>query len=300
MAKFEHPYLNLARMEMLRKVRLRPHGLAEGTFSGPHKSNYRGTAVEFSDYRDYVEGYDIRMVDWRVYARTDKHYVRLYEAERNLLTYLVVDTSESMAFSGAAKITDAKLVYACRMAAALAYIVVSEGDQVSLSLADEKVRGHLPARSSWSHLGAVLETLEHARAAERTDLGACMMEVYRRISRRGVLIVLSDFLDNPPEFWRAIDLFRRSKFDIMLFHVVHPEEQALPEVPQARFLEMEGGSGVLNAEPAEIADLYRQRFAAFLAGVQANARTRGCDWFLARTDQDPYLFLKQCFLARQV
>ena len=125
------------------------------------------------------------------------------------------------------------------------------------------------------------------------------MEVYRRIVRRGVLIVLSDFLDPSPEVWKSIDLFRKSQFDVMLFHIVHPEEIELPDVPMARFRESEGGSGQFNAEPDVVRALYRKRFAAFLSSVQAGARTRGCDWYLARTDSDPYIFLKHCFLTRE-
>ena len=299
MPKFTHPYLDLARMEMLKRVRLKPRGAAEGTFAGPHKSNYRGTAVEFADYRNYVPGDDIRLVDWKVFARTDRYYVRLYEAERNLLSYLVVDTSGSMEFKGAAVVTQAKLEYACRLAAALAYLVVSEGDEVGLSLADEHVHSHLPAHSDWIHLGAVVDHLGRSRPKGRTDLGACLMEVYRRVTRRGVLIVLSDFLSPSATLWKAMDLFRRSQFDVMLFHVAHPEEIELPDVPMARFRHTEEDSGSFDAEPDTVRDLYRARFAAFLSEVKAGATTRGCDWYLARTDADPYLFLKQCFLERE-
>jgi len=299
MPKFDHPYLDLARMEMLRRVRLKPRGAAEGTFAGPHKSNYRGTAVEFADYRNYVEGDDVRLVDWKVYARSDRFYVRLYESERNLLAYLVVDTSGSMEFAGAAVKTAPKLEYACRLAAAMAYLVVSEGDEVGLSLATTRLHEHLPTRSNWSHLAALVDTLGRSKAEGRTDLGACLMEVYRRVVRRGVLVVLSDFLDPSPQVWKSIDLFRRSKFDVMLFHVVHPEEIELPDVPMARFCETEGGSGRFSAEPEVVRILYRQRFAALLAETEGHAKTRGCAWYLARTDTDPYLFLKHCFLARE-
>src|SRR5215510_10735996 len=115
MASLQHPYLNLAAMEALRHVRLRPRGAAEGAYGGPHKSHYRGTAVEFADYREYTNGDDIRLVDWKVFARTDRHYVRLYDAERNLLTYLVVDKSASMEFAGAVRNTPSKLEYASRL-----------------------------------------------------------------------------------------------------------------------------------------------------------------------------------------
>jgi uncharacterized protein (DUF58 family) len=299
MAPFNHPYLDLKRMEMLRRLRLKPRGTAEGTFSGPHKSHYRGTAVEFADYRDYAEGDDIRLVDWKVYARTDRYYVRLFEAERNLLSYLVLDTSGSMAYAGEVLRTQPKLQYACRLAAALAYLVVSEGDIVGLSLAADSVHGHLGARGSWEHLGRVVQTLGRARPAGKTDLGACLMDVYRRVARRGVLIVLSDFLDASEDLWKGVGLFRKSQFDVMLFHVVHPEELELPDVPMARFRETEGGRGRFDAEPDVLRDLYRDRFAAHLSGVGAAARSRGCDWYVARTDADPYLFLKHCFLARE-
>lgn len=299
MAKFDHPYLNLSRMQMLRRVRLKPRGLAEGTFAGPHASHYRGAAVEFADYRNYVEGDDIRLVDWKVFARTDKHYVRLFEAERNLLTYLTLDTSGSMRYAGTLSTTDAKLVYAAKLAAAMAFMVVSAGDEVSLSLTGDKVHEHLPTRSSWQHLAAVVETLGAANAQGRTDLGGCLMEVFRRIRRRGVLIVLSDFLDAGGTTWKAIDLFRRSQFDVLLFHVVHPEEIDLPDVPMARFVGAEHERGSFAAEPDVVRRVYRERFVHHLAQIEAGARSRGCDWFLARTDADPYVFLKHCFLTRE-
>jgi uncharacterized protein (DUF58 family) len=299
MAALSHPFLDLAAMEALRHVRLRPRGAAEGTFAGPHKSHFRGTAVEFADYREYAPGDDIRLVDWKVFARSDRHYVRLYDAERNLLTYLVVDKSGSMNFAGAVTRTPSKLEHAARLAAALGYLVVREGDEVGLSLADAQVHGHLPAAASWPHLNRLLDALGRARAEGGTDLGACLEQVFTRIRRRGVLAVLSDYLDAGPAFWKTIDLFRRSRFDVMLFHVAHPEELDLPAVAAARFIETEGGSGQFNAEPDTIRALYRRRFEAHLNEVSANCRARGCDWYLAKTSEDPYQFLQHCFLARE-
>src|SRR6185436_2605102 len=132
-------------MEALRHVRLCPRGAAEGTFAGPHKSPYRGTAVEFADYREYTPGDDLRLVDWKVFARSDRHYVRLYDAERNLLTHLLVDRSASMDFAGEVHITPRKLDYAARLAAAMGYLVIREGDEVSLSVGDTALQEHLAA-----------------------------------------------------------------------------------------------------------------------------------------------------------
>ncbi len=299
MGTLAHRYLDLAGMEALRHVRLRPRGEAEGTFAGPHKSHFRGTAVEFADYRQYVAGDDIRLVDWKVFARTDRHYVRLYDAERNLLTYLVVDKSGSMDFAGVVNTTMSKLEYASRLAAALGYLVVREGDEVGLSLADTKVHAHLPPAASWAHMNRILDSLGNARAEGQTDLGSCLEQVFARIKRRGVLVIFSDFLEVSEDFWKRIDLFRRSRFDIILFHVAHPEELDLPALAAARFFETEGGPGRFNAEPDAVRGLYRERFEAFLQEIRAGGKARGCDWFLANTSADPYGFLRNCFLERE-
>lgn len=298
MANLAHPYLDLAGMESLRHVRLRPRGAAEGTFAGPHKSPYRGTAVEFADYREYTPGDDIRLVDWKVFARTDRHYVRLYDAERNLLTYLVVDKSGSMDYAGAVNSTRSKWEHAARLAAALGYLVFREGDEVGLSLADAQLHKHLPPSSSFAHLNRVLETLGQARPEGQTELSVCLGQVFSRIKRRGVLVILSDFLDVSPEFWKRIDLFRRSRFDVILFHVVHPEELDLPDLAAARFLETEGGRGRFDSEPDAIRGLYRERFDRFLSEIKAGCQARGCDWYLANTADEPCGFLRRCFLLR--
>ena len=203
-----------------------------------------------------------------------------------------------MDFAGAVERTPSKLEYAARLAAALGYLVLREGDEIGLSLADEKLHAHLPAGASWPHLNRVLDTLGNARAEGRTDLGACLDQVYSRTKRRGVLAVLSDFLDAGPGFWKSVDLFRRSRFDEMLFHIAHPEELDLPAVASARFLETEG-PGHFNAEPDVVRALYRKRFDAFLSEIKANCQARGCDWYLAKTAGDPYGFLRNCFLERE-
>lgn len=299
MNPFRHACLDLAAMEALRQVRLRPRGDAEGTFSGPHKSHFRGTAVEFADYREYVPGDDIRLVDWKVFARNDRHYVRLYDAERNLLTYLLVDKSASMGFAGAVQQTPSKLEHATKLAAALGYLVVREGDEVGLSLADASVHTHLPPSAAWPQLNHLLDALGQARAEGGTDLAVCLDQVFARIKRRGVLVLFSDFLDTTPRFWSMLDLFRQSRFDVMLFHMVHPEELDLPDLPAARFLETEGGPGHFDAEPEALRASYRKRFQAFLDGIKAGCRARGCDWYLARTSDDPYVFLRNCFIERE-
>ena len=147
-------------------------------------------------------------------------------------------------------------------------------------------------------MSRVLDSLGNARAEGQTDLGASLEQVFAQTKRRGVLAVMSDFLDTDPRFWKAVDLFRSSRFDVMLFQIVHPEELDLPAVAAARFVETEG-SGRFNAVPDSIRAIYRRRFDAFLSEIKANCQARGCDWYLARTSDDPYGFLRNCFLARE-
>jgi uncharacterized protein (DUF58 family) len=177
--------------------------------------------------------------------------------------------------------------------------VVREGDEVGLSLTDTGLHAHLPPAASWAHLNRILDSLARARSEGQTDLGACVEQVFSRIKRRGVLVIFSDFLDVNASFWKRIDLFRRSRFDVILFHIVHPEEIELPDLAAARFVETEGGHGQFNTEPDAVRSLYRERFDAFLQEIKAGSQARGCDWFLAKTSEDPYGFLRNCFLARE-
>ncbi len=292
----EHPFLDLANLEKLRHVRLQPRGRVEGTYAGPHTSQYRGTSVEFSDYRDYVDGDDIRLLDWKVYARSDRHYVRLYESERNLLSYVVIDTSGSMAYTGTVQQTYSKLEYACRLAAALGYAIIREGDEVGLSLAAENVHQHLAPGRSWPHLANILDILSNTRAEGKTDAGRCLETVFSRVKRRGTLLFFTDFLDEQQRLWQALNIFRRSHFDVLLFQIVHPEEIELPAVPSARFIDPEDTRQRFVTEPALIRQLYIERFSAFLTEIEGHAHALGCDWYLARTDEDPYQFLERSFL----
>lgn len=297
-AAFDHPYLDLARMEMLRRCRLLPRGTAEGSFAGPHRSRFRGTAVEFADYRQYVPGDDIRLIDWKVVARADKYYIKLYEAERNLLSHLLIDSSGSMEYAGAVTRTESKLAYASRLAAALAYLVVDQGDQVGLSLCSDRLQDHLRAGAGWTHLAALVARLGQAKASGDTDLGHCMGEIFSRSSKRGVVVIFSDFLGIDESFWRGVDLFRRTHNDVLLFQVLHPEELELPELSVARFIDCEGSGGSFTAEVDVVRQSYAAAIKAHLDLVQAGAATRGCEYYLARTDFDPYPFLKSCLLGR--
>ena len=295
MIAFNHPYLDLAALESLRRVGITPRNLTEGTWAGPYTSRYRGTSVEFADYRDYVDGDDIRLLDWKVYARNDRHYIRLFEAERNLVAYAAVDTSRSMAYGGAVKKTFSKLEYTCRLAAALGYIIVRDGNAIGLALGADSTENYAVPTNKFAHLSHILDMLLQAEARGKTDLGVFLETMFSRVRRRGMLMIFSDFFDENLSLWRLINQYRRSNFDVMLFHVLHPEELDLPDLSSVRFVDLENTKTRFRVDVRTVRGVYRKRIAAFLRKIKENAAIRGCDYFLVRTDQNPYHFIKQCF-----
>lgn len=293
----DHRILDLGRLEALCRFRLTPRGPAEGTYAGTYASRYRGSSVEFSDYREYVPGDDIRLMDWKAFARSERYYIRLFESERNLLSYAVMDVSASMGYTGAEQDTPSKLMQACRLAAALGYLTVNGGDAFGLSLASDRVHEHLAPARSWARFDQLLGKLDRAEARGATDLAAALTAIYTRVKRRGMLLLFSDFLEEGRGLWGAVDLFRKSHFDVVLFHVVHPEELMLPDIAAGRFTDPEGPAPAFRAEPEVVRELYVKRVRQFISGVERNARARGCEWHLLRTDDDPYQFLKRFLLS---
>ena len=296
MIAVNHPYLDLPALESLRRVAITPRNLTEGTWAGPYTSRYRGTSVEFADYRNYVDGDDIRLMDWKVYARSDRHYIRLFEAERNLVAYAAVDISRSMEYGGAVKKTYSKLEYACRLTAALGYIIVRDGNAVGLALGADTTDDYAVPTNKLAHLSHILDLLLQAQARGRTDLGGFLDSLFSRVRRRGVLMIFSDFFDENESLWRMINQYRRSHFDVMLFQILHPEEFDLPDLSSVRFVDLENAKSRYRVDVGAVRDVYQQRISTLLKKIKENAAIRGCDYFLVRTDQNPYQFIKQCFL----
>jgi uncharacterized protein (DUF58 family) len=296
MSDVTFPYLDLAALETLRRVRIAPRNPTEGTFSGPHTSRYQGMSVEFADYRNYVPGDDIRLVDWKVFARSDRHYIKQFESERNFVAHLALDTSASMAYAGITKTTVSKWEYACRLAAALGYIVIRDGNALGLALGSADLEHYERPSNYQRHLSHLLSVVANARTSGKTDLAGYLEKLFARIHLRGILMVISDFFDQDSDIWRVINLYRRSRFDVFLFQVLHPEELNLPDMPCARFFDMEERDLHLKVDIDTLREAYQDRLGRFIKNMEKNAAIRGCGFYLARTDMDPYKLIKRCFL----
>jgi uncharacterized protein (DUF58 family) len=273
-------FLDLRALAALSHMRFSTRHRIEGDYSGRHASRQQGGAGEFVDFREYSGGEDLRRLDWKVYARTGKAFIRLHQDETNLLCTLALDASGSMLFGGRSK-TDAsgsKLEYAQYLATALSHIIWLGQDQVGAALlAGDQVES-LPPGGTPRHVARVQEMVQQVETHRSTLMAPALRALFERSSRRGVLVLMSDFLmEDLEDAFAALRLFRHRGWEVVALHLVHPREEHLPEGMAWRFEGLEG-EGFVNCSPAEIEASYRERFAAHLAAVRQLALSVGCDY----------------------
>jgi len=295
------PFLDLRALAPLSRLRFAPRHRIEGSYSGKHQSRSQSGAGEFADYREYAAGEDLRRLDWKVLARTGRAYLRLYQDETNLVCTLVVDASESMRFGAAPGIRGghgSKLEYVQLVASALGHLIGRQQDQVGLAVIADGLGRFLPPGGTPGHVARLLDEIENLQTAPVTRLGQGLRDLYRHLTRRGVLVILSDFLvDNLDDVFGALRLFRHRQFEVIVLHVVHPDEERLPDGRAYRFVGLEN-DGSVEASPHEVRALYQQRFEAHVAEVRSLALSIGCDYRLART-AIPYLQTLSDFLVER-
>ncbi|MGD9611454.1 MAG: DUF58 domain-containing protein [Kiritimatiellia bacterium] len=285
MATKRFKYLRPEDVRALTALEFVPKALADGLLAGRHRSSARGASIEFRDYRQFVPGDDPALIDWRVYARTDRRYLRTYEQETNVECHVFLDSSASMGFG--AGVT--KLDYASFFCAALAYLVVRGNDRISLQIFDERIRFHAPPGSTRRHLHNLLRALETNAPGGRTRLAEALRRSHPLLKRRGTLVVLSDFLDDPAAIFHALSPYLHRGFRIHLFHVLHPDEIELARRGLLTFRDLETG-GRLVAHTEELRAAYAEAMRAHVAGMRRFATRRGIDYAMTSTAA-PYLAL---------
>lgn len=228
--------------------------VVEGFITGLHQSPYHGFSVEFSEYRPYILGDTTRDIDWKVYGKTDRLYVKQFEEETNLKAYLLLDASGSMAY-GSGDVT--KFRYATYVAASLAYLMLRQRDAVGLAVFDDRMRAYLPPKSRESHLHTLLHALHRSLPeGSDTDLAGSFHDLAERIVRRGLMIVLSDLLDDPGRTLSGLKHFRHRKHEVILFHILDPMEREFAFDHETQFIDLESGASV-STEPWQVAEEYR-------------------------------------------
>lgn len=295
-------FLEVGAMATLQHLRFSTKRRIDGSYSGRHRSRQLGGAGEFVDFREYSPGDDLRRLDWKVYARTGRPYLRLYQDETNLTCTLLIDASGSMRFGSQdarAKGRGSKLEYAQYFATAMAYLVSSGQDQIGLAIAADRLQQFIPPGSTPEHLARVHAQIESLRTWPATNLGESMRQLFERLSRRGVLLILSDFLcDELEDTFAAIRLFRSRHWEVIALHLVHPHEERLPAGTAFRFDGLEK-DGSVDCSPGEISCLYEDRFEFHCKAVRSMALASGCDYRRVST-ATPYLQTLSGFLVERV
>ncbi len=273
-ARFVDPTVlaRIGNLEMVAKT------VVDGLINGTHRSPFFGASVDFATHRGYVAGDDIRRMDWRVYARTDKYYIKEFEADSNSNFNVLLDVSKSMSFGE--KI--AKLDYAKTLAACLTYLANQQRDRVGVVTFDEGVVDHVPP--SAKHLDVVLHTLDRAKAEKPGHLVAPIKRLAEHFGRRGIVVVISDFYAEPEEIFDAVGLLRFRGNDVVLFHVLDPQEVDFAFVEPSSFEDLESGDQI-PIVPAALAEQYRSLVAAHIEALTARASQQQIDYMLLNTSQ---------------
>jgi uncharacterized protein (DUF58 family) len=280
-------------LERFKNLLVFARSVVEGYFVGKHRSPFRGSSVEFADYKEYVPGDEINRMDWRAYGRTRRLFVRQYEAETDMVVYLLVDVSASMAYAGARR--QSKYILAARIAAALAYLMIHQGDKAALGLFAETVKQFRPPGGTRRHLHNLVRDLEQVEPGAGTGLAQALQEFGALFKKRGRLVILSDFWTELDDLFDALGQFIHRKFEILLLQVLDPDELNLPAVQAARFQDMETLEQV-EVEPEEIRAGYKTNVRQHLDLLGRGADHRRVTHAVVGTE-NPYLQAIEAYLG---
>jgi len=256
----------------LARLDIRARFIVDGFLQGLHRSAFRGFSSEFSDYRDYVPGDDPSYVDWKLFARTDKYYVKCFQAETNMRCMLLVDSSASMHYASGGRGALTKLEYAVALAASLGYLMIRQQDRVGLMTLDTRVRKHVPPRSKKVHLFTILETLMRARPTERTDLARALECAAPLIRRKGLVIFFSDLLDEPGPVVKQLRHLKHRGQDVIVFQILDPAELRFPFKGARLFEDPETGT-LVAADPDAVRRAYVEKLTGLLRAYRRELRS---------------------------
>jgi len=279
MAENYRKFLDPATVSKLAGMELKARLVVEGFIVGLHKSPYHGFSVEFAEHRQYMPGDDIRHVDWKVYGKSDRFYIKQFEEETNLRGYILLDASASMGYKSDGI---SKLEYGSYLAAALSYLMLRQQDSPGLLVYDEKVRSYVPPRGTRSHINNILKELNHITPSEKTDAASSFHELADRIKRRGLIVVISDLFDNPQKMLTGLKHFRHKKHEVIVFQILDPYERNFDYKAEARFRDMETGQMLLT-NPHQIRKEYIERLNDFVETFSRSCRESLIDYHLLDT-----------------
>jgi len=281
MAKHATNFLDAAAISQAEALGLHARYIVEGYMAGEHKSPFRGFAIEFTQHREYVAGDDIRHLDWKVLGRTDRLYLKQYEQETNYVGHILLDGSDSMNY-GSGSIT--KLHYGKMMAACLSYLILQQRDAVAVKVFDDAVRGNVPRTGNMASIHNIMGVLANFKATGQTNIAAILHELSGQISRKGIIVIISDFLDNEDAVLEGIQHLRFGGSEVIVFHVMDKFEI---EFPFEGMVEFEGLENIpkLMTRPQEIRKSYLKAVDEFKAKIRGGCERNGCHYVLVDTSR---------------
>jgi uncharacterized protein (DUF58 family) len=275
-------FLDPAVIARLGTMELKARTVVEGFLSGLHRSPYKGFSVEFAEYRQYLPGDDLSTLDWKVYARSDRHYVKKFEEETNLECHLLLDVSASMAYRGGAPVS--KLEYGSVLAASLAYLMTRQRDATGLIAFDQQIVTRLPARARPGHLHAILLTLEKLAPGSRSDVSRPLHQLAEALVKRSLVVLISDLLDEPDAVMRGLKHLRFRGTDVIVLQLLDPHELQFPFQGAARFTDVESADEI-TADPARVRTGYLEALEGLRGKYERELRGAGIDFLTLDTSK---------------
>ena len=280
---------------MLDSISIKAKMVVEGYIIGQHRSPYHGFSVEFAEHRSYEPGDEIRHIDWKLYGKTNRLYVKRYEEETNLRAHLILDTSKSMSYTSGGV---SKLEYGSYLLAALSYLMIRQQDAAGVVLFDENIRSFIPPKSIPSHLNTLLNTLDIKAPGEDTRIEPVLHEMAERIKKRGLVIIISDLFDDPESIMNGLKHFRHSKQEVILFHILDRNELEFDFNSRTKFVDMESGEEI-TTDPWHVKNDYKNLIKNLQDYYKSQCRLNLIDYVPLFTDDSLDKGLNKYFNKRQ-
>ncbi len=273
-------YLLPQTIAQLANIELKARLVVEGFITGLHKSPYHGFSVEFAEYRQYRPGEETKYIDWKVFARTDRYFVKVFEEETNLRSVIAVDKSASMRYASKGNIS--KFEYACTLAAALSYMLIRQRDAIGLALYDTKIETYLPPRSKQSYIHNLLRSLDSTEPSGETGTSSSLDELAERIKRRSLVVIISDFFDDIDSVKKALNHFRHKDHEVIVFQLLDPREIDFKFGRAANFKDLETGEEMVT-QPYQIQRVYAKALNEFVDEIKRHTRQNNIDYHMIDT-----------------
>ncbi len=280
---------------MLDSISMKAKMVVEGYIIGQHRSPYHGFSVEFAEHRSYESGDEVRHIDWKLYGKTNRLYVKRYEEETNLRAHLILDTSKSMTYTSGGV---SKLEYGSYLLAALSYLMISQQDAAGVVLFDESIRSFVPPKSTPSHLNTLLNVLDVKSPGVDTKIEPVLHEMAERIKKRGLVIIISDLFDEPKNIMNGLKHFRHSKQEVILFHILDRNELEFDFNTRTKFIDMESGEEI-TTDPWHVQNDYKNLIKGLQDYYKSECRLNLIDYVPLFTDDSLDKGLSEYFNKRK-